>query len=118
MRSLVLLFAFTACHDEVPHVATGGDAARGRTEIVRYGCAACHQLPDIKAIGGRGGLVRPPLVGFARRSYIGGVLPNTPENLVQWIRDPHAIDDRTAMPTLGLTDKEARDVAAYLYTLD
>ena len=44
-------------------------------------------------------------------------MPNTPQNLVRWIRDPHEIEPRTAMPNLGLSDPEARDVAAYLYTL-
>jgi cytochrome c1 len=34
------------------------------------------------------------------------------------VRDPHLVEKHTAMPTLGLTQKEARDVAAYLYTLD
>jgi cytochrome c1 len=109
MRTILALACLLcACHDD----------SRGRDLVIRYGCAACHELPDVHARGGGGGLVGPPLTGFARRSYIGGRLPNTPENLVQWIQNPHAVDPRTAMPTLGLTEKEARDVAAYLYTLD
>ena len=59
----------------------------------------------------------PPLGGLAQRVYIAGVLANTPENLVRWIRDPRAVDSLTAMPTLGLDEREARDVAAYLYAL-
>jgi cytochrome c1 len=45
------------------------------------------------------------------------VLHNTPENMIRWIEDPQAVDSLTAMPTLGLSDREARDIAAYLYTL-
>jgi cytochrome c1 len=49
---------------------------------------------------------------------IAGRLPNDTEHLVHWIRDPQGIDPSTAMPNLGLTDPEARDIAAFLYTLD
>ena len=93
---------------------TGGDPARGKTAINRYGCVACHQIPGVS---GAQGLVGPPLDGVARRSYIGGVLSNTPENMIRWIQNPQAVDQKTAMPNLGVTEAEARDVAAYLYTL-
>lgn len=54
---------------------------------------------------------------FSRRTYVAGRLPNTPANLIDWIRDPQAIDPATAMPTIGLDEQQARDIAAYLYTL-
>ncbi len=94
--------------------ATGGDPVVGKATIEQYGCNACHSIPNIRGFGGR---VGPPLEHFASRAFIGGELPNTPMNLVRWIHDPHAVEKHTAMPTLGLTNKEARDVAAYLYTL-
>jgi cytochrome c len=94
---------------------TGGNPSAGKEAIRAYGCAACHNIPGVDAPGGR---VGPPLGGFAKRAYIGGELPNTPENLERWVRDPHQVEMHTAMPSLGLTQKEARDVAAYLYTLD
>jgi cytochrome c1 len=37
--------------------------------------------------------------------------------MIRWIQNPQAVDQKTAMPNLGVTDAEARDVAAYLYTL-
>lgn len=95
--------------------ATGGNPTAGKATIRAYGCAACHDIPGVDAPGGR---VGPPLGGIAKRAYLGGELPNTPENLERWVRDPHKIEPHVAMPTLGLTQKEARDVAAYLYTLD
>ena len=61
------------------------------------------------------GLVGPPLGGFARRTVIAGVLPNTPPNLVLWLRNPQAVTPGNAMPNVGLTDGQARDIAAYLY---
>lgn len=102
-------------HRDSFRVATGGDADRGHDVIAEHGCAACHDIPGVRAPGG---LVGPPLGGFARRTFIAGELPNTPENLVRWIQHPHRIEPHTAMPELGLTEKEARDVAAYLSTLD
>jgi cytochrome c1 len=47
--------------------------------------------------------------------YIAGRLQNTPENLARWIKDPKGVDDKTAMPNLGLDDQDARDIAAFLY---
>jgi cytochrome c1 len=38
--------------------------------------------------------------------------------MMRWLRDPPGVDPMTAMPNLGLTEPEARDIAAYLYTLD
>jgi cytochrome c2 len=92
----------------------GGDPRSGAALIATYGCTACHQVPGIALATGT---VGPPLAGFARRAYIAGRLPNRPMMLTAWLRDPPAIDPETAMPALGLTETEALDVAAYLYTL-
>lgn len=103
-----------ACSEPVPPMrVAGGEADRGRIAIERYGCAACHAIPGIP---GHGAAVGPPLVHMAERGYIAGVLPNTPEGMVNWLRDPPAVDPLTAMPKLGLSRAEAADVAAYLYS--
>lgn len=93
---------------------TGGEPSRGREAINRYGCSACHTIPGIQ---GATALVGPPLDRIASRSYIGGVMPNTPDNMIRWIENPPGIDKMTAMPNLGVTDSDARDIASYLYTL-
>ena len=54
---------------------------------------------------------------MARRVYLGGVLPNTPENMTRFIRAPQKADPRSAMPDMGVTEEHARDMVAYLYTL-
>jgi cytochrome c1 len=88
---------------------------RGATTIERVGCGACHFIPGIEdAEGGVG----PPLEGFAERKLIAGVLANNEGNLVRWLLDPDAVKSETAMPDVGLTEQQARDVAAYLYSLD
>jgi cytochrome c1 len=38
-----------------------------------------------------------------------------PSNMMRWIRDPVGVDEKTAMPKLGVTEKDAADIAAYLY---
>jgi len=95
-------------------IPTGGDAARGAALINQYRCGACHLIPGIHDARG---LVAPPLISFAERTFIAGEVPNTADNLVHWIKSPQEIEPGTAMPTLGLDDQQARDVAAYLYTL-
>ena len=62
-------------------------------------------------------LVGPPLAGIASRLYIAGVLPNSPENMERWIRNPPAVDSLTVMPDFGVTEQDARDITTYLYTL-
>lgn len=110
---LLLTAAGTACIEPapVPRVA-GGEPERGRAAIERYGCVACHAIPGIP---GPSANVGPPLADLAVRAYVGGVLPNTPDNLMSWLRNPPRVDPRTAMPNLGVSQAEAADMAAYLY---
>jgi cytochrome c2 len=93
---------------------TGGDPARGPDLIRRFGCAGCHDIPDVRGPGGR---VGPPLGDVGARVYLAGRLTNTPENLIRWIATPREVDPKTAMPTTGISPEQARDVAAYLIAL-
>lgn len=92
----------------------GGDAARGKELIRQYGCGSCHTIPRVP---GAESVVGPNLQGIATRAYIAGVVPNVPQNMMQWIMNPPGIDPKTAMPNLHVTAVDARDIAAYLYTL-
>ena len=96
------------------NVAVAGSPQHGRALLSQYGCGACHIIPGVHAARG---LVGPPLYFWSRRTMIAGELPNTPENLERWIENPPAIEPGTAMPNLGVTPAEARDMTAYLYTL-
>lgn len=93
---------------------TGGDPERGRQALRRYGCSTCHTIPGVP---GARGTVGPPLDHMARRVYIAGHLPNTPDNLRRWIEHPDRLDPPNAMPDVGVTAGDSRDIAAYLYTL-
>ena len=89
-------------------------AARGREVIARVGCGACHTIPGIGWPKGRLG---PALHGFARGNLISGKLPNRPDILAAYVRDAPAVLPGTTMPAMPISEEEARDVAAYLYTL-
>jgi len=107
----------TGCNDGAQQSAaalTGGDPGRGRVVILKYGCGSCHTIAGISSAHG---LVGPPLSNIGVRMYIAGVLPNTPDNIVQWIRNPKQVDEKTAMPVLGVSAPEATDMAAYLYSI-
>jgi cytochrome c2 len=92
---------------------TGGDPDRGPALMLRYGCAGCHTIPGVT---GARGQVGPNLQDVSRRVYLGGVATNTSDNLIRWIVNPREIDPKTAMPVTGVSAREARDIAAYLYS--
>ena len=95
--------------------APAGNPENGARLIRDLGCGGCHTVPGVM---GANGLTGPPLTAFAQRAYIAGRVPNEEANLVQWIVSPQSIDPETAMPATGADVADARDIAAYLYTLD
>jgi putative membrane protein len=119
-RSLAILIAvvaLTSCDrasGDDRFQISNADPGRGRTAIRRYGCGSCHTIPGVT---GARGMVGPPLGEVSQRVFIAGVLPNQPDNMIRWIEDPPGIDSKTAMPNMGVTPRDARDIAAYLYNL-
>jgi cytochrome c2 len=92
---------------------TGGDPSRGEAMFIQYGCGSCHGVKHVRKATGT---VGPPLDGIPIRTVIAGKLDNTPENLERWIRDPQHVSPGTAMPDLRVGARDARDIAAFLYT--
>lgn len=114
---LVSVVALTSCDrasGDDRFQITNADPGRGRDAIRRYGCGSCHTIPGVT---GARGMVGPPLGEVSQRVFIAGVLPNQPDNMIRWIENPPGIDAKTAMPNMGVTARDARDIAAYLYTL-
>jgi len=115
---LGVLLLLGACK-EVPgprYVTSGGaDAHRGKALIEQAACGACHQIGGIAWPRGRLG---PSLVNFNDIGLIAGALPNTPENLAHFIRNAPEAKPGSTMPPMPVTDAEARDVAAYLHSLN
>jgi cytochrome c2 len=98
-----------------PRATPDGDVREGRLTIQRAACGSCHIVPGVPNADGLAG---PPLKHFANRTIIAGLLPNTPDNLVHWLRYPQSVAPGSVMPDVGLSEKQARDVAAYLRALD
>jgi mono/diheme cytochrome c family protein len=92
----------------------GPDPGRGRTALQQYACVSCHTVPGVTGPAAR---VGPPLAGIGSRQMLAGVLPNSPESMARWLRAPHAFSPLGAMPELGVSERDARDIAAYLATL-
>jgi cytochrome c2 len=110
------ILAFSACRDQGGKASrwlTNGNPDRGKAALIRYGCIACHTIPGVP---GSNSLTAPPLIGISQRSYLAGMVENTPENLRTWIQHPHKINPHTAMPEQGVTGQDATDIAAYLYS--
>jgi mono/diheme cytochrome c family protein/cytochrome c551/c552 len=91
-----------------------GDPGRGVLAMQQYACTTCHLIPGM--VGARAH-VGPPLTGIAQRKYLAGTLPNSPENMLRWIRDPKGVSPATLMPDLSVDEAHARDMVAYLFTL-
>ena len=89
----------------------GGDAGRGHDRIEYFGCGACHTIPGVRTATAT---VGPPLDDFRSRATVAGKLPNTPDALAHWIRDPQGVEPGNEMPDLGVSRRDARDIAAYL----
>ena len=115
--AILATFTFFSCDrasGDNGHMLSNADSERGRAAIRKYGCGSCHNVPGVT---GAAGMVGPPLDHIAQRVYIAGVLTNEPDNMIQWIENPPGVDPKTAMPYMAVTPRDARDIAAYLYTL-
>ena len=90
-----------------------GPAADGARVYAGSACVGCHTVRGVSA-----GVIGPDLTHFGQRKTLAaGLLPNTTENLAAWIRDPQRLKPGAKMPALGLTEAQARAVAAYLLSL-
>jgi cytochrome c2 len=107
------LITSSAQRNAIARALTGGDPAVGPALIRRYGCGGCH---TVSGVAGADGKVAAPLDHLRQRVFIGGVVRNTPDNLVHWIVSPRRFSPRTAMPETGISEAEARDIAAFLYS--
>jgi len=103
-----------AAAQKAPPAEPAGDAAGGKTVYARLACVGCHTIRGVSA-----GVIGPDLTHVgSRRTLAAGLLPNTLDHLTAWLRDPDAIKPGVKMPNLGLSEADARAVAAYLLSLE
>lgn len=114
-----LALVITSCglvnRDDARVEATGGEIQRGRELARTHGCVVCHSIPGISSVGNGYG---PDLDGFPDNRLIAGSLENTPENLLAFLMAPGDMVPGTSMPSVGITEDEARDIASWLYSLE
>lgn len=108
---LLLPLALAACSPKRPPVGVQGDPVRGKIAVTQYACQSCHLIPGVP---GSMVYVGRPLSDMARRKALAGGLPNDQASLVRWIREPQAVDPGTAMPNMGVSERDALDISAYL----
>ena len=112
---LVCAALASGCAKEEPASrVAGGDPERGRLLVQQYQCAACHFIPEVQGPNGDAG---PSLQSMGRMSYIAGSIPNQPENMIRFLQNAPAVKPGTLMPALGISDDEARHMAAFMYSL-
>lgn len=129
-RSLVLTLCLTmvivtGCAQSLPSASpasgapkavasAGGDPQRGRRLLAEKGCIACHTARGVPEATGS---IGPTLTGAASKDRIADAVPNTRENMQRWLMNPPAVKPGTTMPQLGVTEKDAEDLIAFLNTL-
>lgn len=112
---LPLLAVMAACKapPEDRHAVAGADPESGRKLAHERGCGSCHHIPGVWPQG----TIGPPLTTFAGQALIAGRLPNRADVLAAFVRDAPSLIPDSTMPAMPLSEGEARDVAAFLYTL-
>jgi len=87
---------------------------RGRDVFMQARCAGCHTIRGTDA----GGQVAPDLTHIGSRRTLGAAtIPNTPEQLASWIRDPQHVKPGNQMPPNPLAEPDVQALVAYLGTL-
>jgi cytochrome c oxidase subunit 2 len=90
------------------------NSSPGARLFVRDGCADCHQVRGTSAHG----VVGPDLTHLAtRRTLAANTIPNTRENLDEWIRHPQRFKPGSKMPDEQLSERDWRALVDYLETL-
>ena len=118
---LLLSLSLAGCDDQPAQqqmsglLPMHGDAQHGIQVMRDIGCGNCHTIPGFS---GADGVVGPSLAGIGRRVFLAGVLRNTPANMILWLRTPQAVIPGNAMPNSGLSEKDARDIAVYLASVN
>jgi len=85
-----------------------------RATFLSLSCINCHAVSGTPATGTFG----PDLSHLMSRATLGsGVIPNTPENLRSWVKDPQAIKRGNLMPNMQLNSRELDEVVIYLSSL-
>jgi len=91
-----------------------GAAAKGAEVFKEKNCVHCHSIAGLMNRGS----VAPDLTHLGSRTTLAaGTIPNTPENLTKWLKDPQSIKKGALMPEIGLNTEQIKYLTAYLEEL-
>ena len=80
-----------------------GDGQKRSEGFPWQSCVNCHRVAGTPAQG----TYAPDLTHLmSRQTLATGMVPNTPENLRQWVADPQKIKPGCLMPAFGLSDRD------------
>lgn len=87
---------------------------QGQKAFLRETCVNCHRIAGTPARG----TYAPDLTHVgSRQTLASGMIPNTKENLIRWIRNPQIVKPGCLMPAFQLSDADLGLIADYLTSL-
>jgi cytochrome c2 len=108
------VFALPGCAGPDRSARVAGNIDAGAEVLTQMACGSCHEIPGLPEANGK---VGPSLADLGDQKVIAGKLPNTQANLERYLLDPQAAVPGNVMPAEHLTQRQARDAAAYLLAL-
>ena len=93
---------------------TGGNPEVGRHQLAMHSCISCHAIPGVPKGDGTSA---PSLAHWSKHETFIEAYPNTPANLIKWLQNPSHMKPGTRMPNLNVSEKDARDMTAYLFSI-
>jgi len=100
--------------DQAPRDNDSEAVRSGRKVFLQQSCVSCHRVAGT----GAEGTYAPDLTHLmSRQTLAAGMIPNTRDNLRQWIADPQKIKPSCLMPAFGLSDRDRGLIVDYLATL-
>lgn len=97
-----------------PAPGVAGSPLIGEQLMLTKGCGGCH---TVAGVPGATGVAGPNLTNIVVRPTLAGDrLPMSAETMTRWLLDPHALKPETTMPRVGLSQQEAQDLTAFLFS--
>ncbi|HZP40520.1 MAG TPA: cytochrome c oxidase subunit II [Candidatus Binatia bacterium] len=97
-----------------PPAAPNDPVRAGARVFATSSCTPCHAVGSAAR-----GVFGPNLTHFgSRTTFAGATVPNTPENLAAWLRNPPALKPGVKMPPLGVPEHQIAELVAYLRSLE
>jgi cytochrome c oxidase subunit II len=117
MRFLVVVqsaqeYAAWYAEQQKPAAQPSGPLATAGAQLIAHlQCSSCHMIRGTSVQG----TICPDLTHFGSRlSIAGDTLPNTPQNLRVWLKDPQSVKPAVIMPNIQLSDQQLDELVAYL----